>query len=145
LRTTKSKKTSDEKRVSFTDSETKFLQNNEVCRVATVSRDKIPHVVPVCYVFLDNLIFFATDYDTKKYRNLKNNKNASLVVDDYHPPNNKALAITGIADIIERGEDFTRIYKIFYEKFEWVRQNPWEQGEAPFVAVRVLRKTSWGF
>jgi uncharacterized protein len=55
------------------------------------------------------------------------------------------LAITGIADIIERGEDFTRIYKIFYEKFEWVRQNPWEQGEAPFVAVRVLRKTSWGF
>lgn len=110
-----------------------------------MSRDKIPHVVPVCYVFLDNLIFFATDYDTKKYRNLKNNKNVSLVVDDYHPPNNKALAITGIADIIERGEDFTRIYKIFYEKFEWVRQNPWEQGEAPFVAVRVLRKTSWGF
>jgi nitroimidazol reductase NimA-like FMN-containing flavoprotein (pyridoxamine 5'-phosphate oxidase superfamily) len=145
LRTTKSKKTLDKKSVSFTDLEIKFLQNNEVCRVATVSRDKIPHVVPVCYVFLDNLIFFATDYDTKKYRNLKNNKNAGLVVDDYRPPNNKALVITGTADIIERGGDFTRIYKIFYEKFEWVRQNPWEQGEAPFVAVRVLRKTSWGF
>jgi uncharacterized protein len=86
--------------------EIKFLQNNEVCRVATVSRDKIPHVVPVCYVFLDNLIFFATDYDTKKYRNLKNNKNVGLVVDDYRPPNNKALAITGTADIIERGGGF---------------------------------------
>jgi nitroimidazol reductase NimA-like FMN-containing flavoprotein (pyridoxamine 5'-phosphate oxidase superfamily) len=145
LRTTKSKKTLDKKSVSFTDLEIKFLQNNEVCRVATVSRDKIPHVVPVCYVFLENLIFFATDYDTKKYRNLKNNKNVGLVVDDYRPPNNKALVITGIADIIERGGDFTRIYKIFYEKFEWVRQNPWEQGEAPFVAVRVLKKTSWGF
>jgi nitroimidazol reductase NimA-like FMN-containing flavoprotein (pyridoxamine 5'-phosphate oxidase superfamily) len=124
LKTTKSKKTSDEKRVSFTDSEIKFLQNNEVCRIATVSRDNIPHVVPVCYVFLDNLIFFATDYDTKKYRNLKNNKNVGLVVDDYHPLNNKALAITGTVDIIERGEDFNRIYNIFYEKFEWVRQNP---------------------
>lgn len=145
MRTTKSKKTLDKKSVSFTDLEIKFLQNNEVCRVATVSRDKIPHVVPVCYVFLENLIFFATDYDTKKYRNLKNNKNVGLVVDDYRPPNNKALVITGIADIIERGGDFTRIYKIFYEKFEWVRQNPWEQGEAPFVAVRVLKKTSWGF
>ena len=140
----KPKNSSDDIKVSFTDLETRFLLNNEVCRVATVSTDNIPYVVPVCYVFLDNLFLFATDYNTKKYRNLKNNKNVGVVVDVYNPPNNQALSITGTAEIIERGEDFKRIYKIFYEKFEWVRQEPWEQEEAPFIAVRAFRKKSWG-
>ena len=140
----KPKNSSDDIKVSFTDLETRFLLNNEVCRVATVSTDNIPYVVPVCYVFLDNLFLFATDYNTKKYRNLKNNKNVGVVVDVYNPPNNQALSIAGTAEIIERGEDFKRIYKTFYEKFEWVRQEPWEQEEAPFIAVRAFRKISWG-
>lgn len=130
--------------IKFSRLEIQFLADNEVCRVATVSPENIPHVVPVCYIFLDNLFFFATDYNTKKYKNLKQNKNVALVVDIYDSPNNKAVAVGGTAEFIERGEAFTGLYDIFHRKFEWVREDPWDEGEAPFVAVTASHKVSWG-
>jgi nitroimidazol reductase NimA-like FMN-containing flavoprotein (pyridoxamine 5'-phosphate oxidase superfamily) len=36
--------------IKLSNKEIKFLQNNEICRVATSYND-IPHVVPVCYIF----------------------------------------------------------------------------------------------
>lgn len=134
----------DNKNVKFSDKEKQFLLINEVCRVATVSSDNIPHVVPISYIFIDNLFIFATDYNTVKYKNLKENKNAALVIDIYNSPNNKAVVIQGTAEFIERGEGFKRVYDIFNQKFEWVRQEPWNEGEAPFVAVKPFRKISWG-
>jgi uncharacterized protein len=131
--------------VKFSELEKKFLVGNEVCRVATVSPDNIPHVTPVCYIFLENSFFFATDYNTRKYKNLKQNKTVALVVDIYDSPNNKAVAIRGTAKFIERGTGFTRLYDIFHRKFEWVRQEPWSEGEAPFVEVTAIHKASWGF
>jgi len=135
---------SSENNVKFSDKEIQFLDNNEVCRVATVSPDNIPHVVPVSYIFIDSLFFFATDYNTRKYRNLKENKNVALVIDIYDSTNNRAVAIQGTGEFIERGEDFKKVYDIFNRKFEWVRQEPWNEGEAPFVAVKPSRKISWG-
>jgi nitroimidazol reductase NimA-like FMN-containing flavoprotein (pyridoxamine 5'-phosphate oxidase superfamily) len=137
-------KNSPENNIKFSDKEIQFLDNNEVCRVATVSPDNIPHVVPVSYIFIDSLFFFATDYNTRKYRNLKENKNVALVIDIYDSTNNRAVAIQGTGEFIERGEDFKKVYDIFNRKFEWVRQEPWNEGEAPFVAVKPFRKISWG-
>lgn len=137
-------KNSPENNVKFSDKEIQFLHNNEVCRVATVSPDNISHVVPVSYIFIDSLFFFATDYNTRKYRNLKENKNVALVIDIYDSTNNRAVAIQGTGEFIERGEDFKKVYDIFNRKFEWVRQEPWNEGEAPFVAVKPFRKISWG-
>lgn len=134
----------DNNNIKFSDKEIQFLLNNEVCRVATVSPGNIPHVVPVSYIFTDNLFFFATDYNTRKYKNLKKNKNVALVIDIYDSTNNRAVAIQGTGEFIERGKDFKKMYDIFYRKFEWVRQEPWSEGEAPFVAIKPFRKISWG-
>jgi uncharacterized protein len=130
--------------VKFSELEKRFLVGNEVCRVATVSPDNVPHVTPVCYIFLENTFIFATDYNTRKYKNLKQNKTVALVVDIYDSPSNKAVAIRGTAEFIERGTPFTRLYDIFHRKFEWVRQDPWNEGEAPFVDVTATHKASWG-
>jgi uncharacterized protein len=130
--------------VKFSELEKRFLVENELCRVATVSPDNTPHIAPVCYVFLENSFFFATDYNTRKYKNLKQNKNAALVVDMYDSPNNKAVAIRGTTEFIEKGTAFTKLYDIFHRKFEWVRQDPWNDGEAPFVEVTPTHKASWG-
>jgi len=135
---------SDDNDIKFSDKEIQFLRNNEICRVATVSPGNIPHVVPVSYIFMDNLLFFATDYNTRKYKNLKENKNVAIVIDIYDSTHNRAVAIQGTREFIERGEDFKKMYDIFYRKFEWVRQEPWKEGEAPFVAVKPFRKISWG-
>ena len=41
--------------ISFSEEELKFILINEVCRLATVSKDGKPHVVPVCYIYASEL------------------------------------------------------------------------------------------
>lgn len=129
--------------MNFTINETEFLKSMEECRVAT-SHDNIPHVKPVSYIFDNNLFLIATDYETRMYKNLLSNPNIALIIDIYKHGNHKAVLVQGKASIIENGNDFTIIYKKFHEKFEWVRDQPWEENEAPFIQITPTHKTSWG-
>ena len=135
---------SNNKQVKFTKKEVSFLLENEVCRIAT-SHDDIPHVVPVNYLYENNFLYLAIDYNTKKYQNLQRNKRIAVTVDVYNSSlNNKAVVIQGLAELIESGDEFKRLYKIFEKRFEWVRNDPWHENEAPFVKVHPGNKVSWG-
>ena len=131
-------------KVSFNSKEKEFLNNNECCRVATC-HNNIPHVVPVSYTFEDGMFYFATDFETKKYENLIKNNHVALVVDVYNSVDNKAVCVQGTTTIIDKGKDFVGLYEIFRKRFEWVRRDPWSEGEAPFVKVTPINKVSWGF
>ena len=132
------------KKINFTVKEMEFLSNNESCRIATVSPDSTPHITPVSYIFQKDMLFFATDYNTKKYKNLKQNPNIALVVDTYSSLKNSAIIIHGKVDFVEQGIKFQKLYEIFDRKFEWVRVDPWKESEAPFVQVEPYKKISWG-
>ena len=129
--------------VNFSRAEKDFLSSNEACRIATC-HDGVPHVVPVSYIFEHGSFFIATDYETKKYDNIKHNKRVALVIDIYSSVGNTAVCMQGTAEIIEKGEEFARLYKIFHDRFEWVRRDPWEEGEAPFLKLTPTNKVSWG-
>ena len=131
------------KPVSFSRIEIQFLRSNEICRVATC-KNNLPHVTPVSYIFNDGKFYFATDYNTVKYANLKKNNRISLVVDTVQNNKNSAIVIMGITISIQRGKKFENLYDLFYDRFEWVRDDPWKQGEAPFVMVIPKSKVSWG-
>ena len=128
----------------FNKKEEKFLLENEVCRLST-SHNDIPHITPVTYIYEKNFLFFATDYETRKYKNIKVNNKIAVAIDTYSSSvENKAVIIQGIADIIEGGREFRDLYRKFSKKFEWVRKDPWKEGEAPFIKMRVTSKLSWG-
>jgi nitroimidazol reductase NimA-like FMN-containing flavoprotein (pyridoxamine 5'-phosphate oxidase superfamily) len=130
--------------VKFTENEEKFLLENEVCRMAT-SHNDLPHIAPVTYIYKNGFFFIATDYNTRKYKNIQANKNIALSVDFYGSSvENKAIVVQGNVDLIERGEEFKELYQIFDEKFEWVRNDPWKEGEAPFLKIKPFSKITWG-
>jgi uncharacterized protein len=129
--------------VSFSRREIQFLRSNEICRVATCNNN-LPHVTPVSYIFDDGKFYFATDYNTQKYANLKKNNRISLVVDTMENNKNRAIVTRGITEFIHKGKKFENLYDLFYNKFDWVRDDPWKQGEAPFVVVNPKTKVSWG-
>ncbi len=129
--------------VSFSQKEVEFLQNMEECRVAT-SHDNTPHVKPVSYIYENETVLVATDYDTRMYKNLLKNCKAAVSIDIYKNKGHKAVCLQGKVEIIENGEEFSRIYKKFHEKFEWVRDQPWEENEAPFIKIVPFSKSSWG-
>jgi nitroimidazol reductase NimA-like FMN-containing flavoprotein (pyridoxamine 5'-phosphate oxidase superfamily) len=128
--------------LKFKPFEEKFLERNEIGRLATISRDGFPHVVPVSYLYYHEKICIAVDYGTRKYRNMLENNKIAFVVDTINP--NQGLLILGKVRIIEKGKEFKQIYKGFNEKFAWVRASPWKEGEAPFVEVQPHRKVNWG-
>lgn len=132
------------KQAKFNKKEEKFLLENEVCRLST-SHNDIPHITPVTYIYEKNFLFFATDYETRKYKNIKLNNKIAVAIDTYSSSvENKAVIIQGLADIIEGGREFRDLYRKFNKKFEWVRKDPWKEGEAPFIKIRVTNKLSWG-
>jgi len=107
--------------IKFNQKEIEFLELLEEARIAT-SHDKIPHVKPVSFVFLDNAILVATDYNTRTFTNIKSNPHTSIVIDIYKSGDHKAICIQGKTEIVENGSEFKKLYDIFYEKFEWVRK-----------------------
>jgi nitroimidazol reductase NimA-like FMN-containing flavoprotein (pyridoxamine 5'-phosphate oxidase superfamily) len=115
----------------------------EEARIATSHAD-IPHIKPVSFIYYDKTIFVATDYETRTFKNVKINPKASIVIDIYKTGNHKAVCIQGKVEILENGKEFLQIYKIFEKKFEWVRDQPWNENEAPFLKIITTNKTSWG-
>ena len=128
--------------LKFSRAEKHFLGENEVGRLATVGPDDMPHVVPVCYLYTSGDLWVATDYGTRKYRNLQKNDRVALLVDVGYD-SNRGLLLQGRAKIFEKGPQFRKIYAVFFKKFAWVRDAPWKEGEAPFIKIRPTWKASW--
>ena len=129
--------------LQLTPCEFKFTVENECCRLATSFKDR-PHVVAVSYIYESNLFYISTDYNTKKLFNIYKNPIVSLVIDIYEPNQNKGIVINGKVKIIESGQIYNKIYLLFHDKFKWVRNDPWKEGEAPFIEIKPYTKTSWG-
>ena len=129
--------------IEFTKSEEEFLQSIEEARIATSYAD-IPHVKPVSFIYHNNIIFIATDYETRTFKNIKINPKASIAIDVYESGKHRAVCIQGKVEILEKGPEFIQIYKIFEKKFAWVRNDPWKENEAPFLKIIATNKISWG-
>jgi nitroimidazol reductase NimA-like FMN-containing flavoprotein (pyridoxamine 5'-phosphate oxidase superfamily) len=123
--------------LKFTQKEISYLFSLEEARLATC-HDNIPHVKPVSYIFYQDSILVATDYETRAFQNIKKNPRVGIVIDLYQPAEHKAICIQGSVAIIEKGDEFDEI------KFKWVRDDPWKEQEAPFLKIIPTNKTSWG-
>lgn len=129
--------------IKFTKDEERFLRSIEEARIATSHAD-IPHVKPVSFIYHKGIIFIATDYQTRTFKNLQVNPRASATIDIYESGKHKAVCIQGRVEILEKGQEFLEIYKIFEKKFAWVRNEPWKENEAPFLKNITTNKISWG-
>ncbi len=113
-----------------------------MCRFGTASKKGEPHIVPVSYVWDNGNPVIVTDYKTRKLKNLRENPHAAILIDTNGT--SKLLMISGPVEIIEKGEEYRRLYKLFHSKLDWVRRDPWKEGEAPFIKIKPAFKTGWG-
>jgi len=74
---------------SWTDEARQLLESQRIGHLATADRDGAPHVVPVCYAYDEDAIYFVADEKPKRgparalrrLRNLHVNPRAAFVVD----------------------------------------------------------------
>ncbi|BBX10021.1 TIGR03668 family PPOX class F420-dependent oxidoreductase [Mycolicibacterium aichiense] len=120
-----------------------------VARLATVTPDGPPHVVPIVFAVAESMIFTAVDgkpKTTQRLRRLANieaNPRVSILVDHYDDDWSQLwwVRADGIAAIhhddpvCERGYDLLRAK---YQQYQYVPLN------GPVIAVDVDQWTSWG-
>ncbi len=131
----------------LTASVRKFLERERVVRVATIGRDGVPHVVPVCHVVENGKIYFSTDKDSKKVKNLRRHPQAAVLADLYSEdwPRLAGAIITGPATLIGPGPRFRKLRSLLYQKYpQYAGESALEEGEVVMVEVSPRRLVSWG-
>jgi pyridoxamine 5'-phosphate oxidase family protein len=99
-------------RMSFSDEEVAYLRSQRLARIATVSPDGQPDVVPVGYEF-DGAHLYVGGIDpvkTRKFRNVQaGNTKVALIIEDLRstdPWTPRYLRIYGTAELVERRGQF---------------------------------------
>lgn len=128
-------------------SEEKFLKHARVIRVATVGPGSMPHAVPVCPLLERGVIYFGTDKNTRKIKNLKGNPRIALVLDEYSEDWSyiRGVLVQGRAEVIESAAEFRRIRNLLYEKFQqYKKEAQLDQKDSVIVRVTPEKTVSWG-
>jgi pyridoxamine 5'-phosphate oxidase family protein len=97
-----------ERAMSFTEEEAAYIRSQRLARVATVSADGQPDVVPVGFEW-DGTHFYIGGFDPGRTRRTHNvqagNEKVALVIDDLasvDPWSPRFLRVYGTAEIVER-------------------------------------------
>ncbi len=78
-----------------------FLKEQKILRLATVDENKVPHIVPVWYMYSGKKIHIGTNSKTVKAKNVKKNNQVSCCVDvGINSPNIQGVLIRGSASLI---------------------------------------------
>lgn len=104
--------------MSFTADEIAYIRSQPLARVATVSADGQPDVVPVVFEF-DGTYFYIGGFAPERTRRTRNidggNRRVALVIDDLatvQPWSPRYLRIYGTAELIRRDGQSDRIMRI---------------------------------
>lgn len=128
--------------------EGEFLRRSRVVRLATVNATGQPHCVPVSPQWDGGVLYFVSERDTRKVRNIEDNPRVCAVADEYDDnwERNKGLVIQGEARIVGPGEEFTKYKRGLTRKYELYRDPEYAPSEESdvMVVVRPTHLFSWG-
>jgi nitroimidazol reductase NimA-like FMN-containing flavoprotein (pyridoxamine 5'-phosphate oxidase superfamily) len=132
--------------MKLTKIEQEFLRYIRVARVATVDSGGIPHNVPVCPLFYKDKIYFATEKNAKKARNIQGNPNVTMVFDEYGEAWDflRGIMIRGEARVVKRTE-FRQLRKQIYDKYlRYESKAAIDEKDSVIVEINPDSKFAWG-
>ncbi len=133
----------------FEDWHLELIERCRVGRLATVSADGRPHLVPVCYVMIDHQIVIPIDEKPKsgvrlvRLRNIERDPRVSLLVDHYDE-NWTQLAwvrVDGTATVLDRGAAMPAALAALrtrYQQYRLMRLEP-----LPLIVITPERVVAW--
>jgi nitroimidazol reductase NimA-like FMN-containing flavoprotein (pyridoxamine 5'-phosphate oxidase superfamily) len=133
--------------VELTPGEREIVRWARVARLATVAEDGRPRVVPVSPVLDGDRLLFATDEESVKVRNIRQNLHVALVFDDYLEDWSrlKAVMVCGTRRVVDHGPEWERIRELLYRKFaQYEPAAPIAPGRSVIVEVDIESVTESG-
>ena len=99
-----------------------FLKSQKVLRIATIGKNKTPHIAPVWYLYSGKKIYIGTNTRTQKAKNAMKNKHVAFCVDTgVNAPNIYGVMGQGEAKLIlEKSKVKTIAKKILLRYFKTI-------------------------
>jgi PPOX class probable F420-dependent enzyme len=124
------------------------LADARVGRLATVTPDGRPHIVPCCFVLDGETVYSAVDAKPKstlalrRLENVRAHAACSLLVDHYAEEWTDLwwIRIDGSGRVIEGGDERQQALELLKEKYAQYRETP---PPGPVVALDIARWRMW--
>ncbi|TMG06425.1 MAG: TIGR03668 family PPOX class F420-dependent oxidoreductase [Chloroflexi bacterium] len=134
----------------FSDDQVRFTESQRVAHLATADANGRPHVVPVCFAYLNRRIYIAIDEKPKRslrlkrLRNIEENPRVALVLDRYDEDWSRLawVLVQGTAAVLDRGPEHGRALTALREKYPQYLEMALEG--RPVISVTAERVSSWG-
>jgi PPOX class probable F420-dependent enzyme len=131
----------------------RFLERQRVAHLATADASGAPHVVPICFVLVEDSLYVAIDEKPKRgapmhlrrLLNIEQNPRVSVVADVYDDQDWSQLGyvlIRGRARVLLAGDEHEQALEALRRKYPQYRAMALEH--RPVIAVDVERVTRWG-
>jgi PPOX class probable F420-dependent enzyme len=129
-----------------------FIDTRRVAHLATADGNAAPHVVPVCFGLLDEVLYITIDQKPKRERtqplkrlsNIAQNPQAAIVFDRYDEDWRRLawVMLRGRAEILKAGSEHDRAQALLKSRYPQLEAMQIEG--LPVIAIRIERVTSWG-
>lgn len=119
-----------------------------VARLATVSAEGRPHIVPICFALEARTLYFAVDFKPKQTTNLKRLRNiaanaaVSILVDHYEDDWDKLwwVRFDGDARVVTDEAEVREALRLLSARYSQYRVTT---PAGPVVAVAIARMSGW--
>ena len=119
-----------------------------VGRLATVTTDDRPHIVPCCFAVSGDVVYSAVDHKPKSTRqlrrltNLRGNPNAALLVDYYDEDWSSLwwVRADGTGRILDAGPELDRAITLLVAKYDQYRE---VSPAGPVIALDIAAWRGW--
>lgn len=128
-----------------------FVWSARVARLASVSSDGQPHVVPVCFAYDGTCFYSAVDRKPKRVspeelvrvRNIRTNPQVCLLIDHYEEDWSRLcyVLVAAEAEVITAGEEHDRAIALLRAKYP--QYEAMDLGESLVIKIRPRRMSAW--
>jgi len=137
---------------SLTSAARELLASARVAHLATADQYALPHVVPIVFVVVGDVLYTPLDRKPKRdddwhalrrVRNIETNGKVSIVVDRYDEDWSRLVYVRleGLATILESGDERDRAADRLHEKY--AQYETLSLDGRPVVRVAIERASEW--
>jgi len=124
-----------------------------VARMATITPEGAPHIVPVTFAVADGTIYSIIDTKPKttsavaRLRNIRATPTISMLVDQYSDDWTRLwwVRADGKAEVTEAGDILKHATELLGAKYAQYYEPTREKAFGPTIVVRVSRWTAWSY
>jgi PPOX class probable F420-dependent enzyme len=132
----------------------RFIQSHRVARLATAGKDGQPHVIPFCYAFDGSCVYFVVDEKPKRQtgkplkriRNMLENPQVALVIDDYTEDWSQLayVLVSGRASIVEAEDEYHQVLDLLRKRYPQYRSMTLTFPQNAMVRITPSKIHAWG-